>query len=133
MSKINYICKWIFFAISNFTITEKVASRNSSEVVYIGDLSRHWIISKGTQIPKGIGWYKLKPATKPTVIVQSNLFKLQNPKSRHCTSLVFQVNWSSYLVDFTVDVSESAPSLPILTPVMSSIARAYLQLPLGTS
>ena len=48
-----------------------MAFRNSSEVVYIGDLSRHWIISKGTQIPKGIGWYKLKPATKPTVIVQS--------------------------------------------------------------
>ena len=47
-----------------------MASRNSSEVVYIGDLSRHWIISKGTQIPKGIGWYKLKPATKPTVVVQ---------------------------------------------------------------
>ena len=89
MSKINYICKWIFFAISNFTITEKVASRNSSEVVYIGDLSRHWIISKGTQIPKGIGWYKLKPATKPTVVVESNLFKLQNSKSRHYTSLVF--------------------------------------------
>ena len=77
MSKINYICKWIFFAISNFTIIEEMAFRNSSEVVYIGDLSRHWIISKGTQIPKGIGWYKLKPATKPTVVVQSNLFKLQ--------------------------------------------------------
>ena len=61
----------LFFAISNFTITEEMAFRNSSEVVYIGDLSRHWIISKGTQIPKGIGWYKLKPATKPTVIVQS--------------------------------------------------------------
>jgi hypothetical protein len=74
ISKINYICKWIFLSISNFTIIEKMASRNSSEVVYIGDLSRHWIISKGTQIPKGIGWYKLKPATKPTVVVQSNLF-----------------------------------------------------------
>ena len=64
-----------------------MASRNSSEVVYIGDLSRHWIISKGTQIPKGIGWYKLKPATKPTVVVQSNLFKLQKkipaPPSPH--------------------------------------------------
>ena len=55
-----------------------MASCNSSEVVYIGDLSRHWIISKGTQIPKGIGWYKLKPATKPTVVVQSNLFKMKN-------------------------------------------------------
>ena len=60
-----------------------MAPRNSSEVVYIGDLSRHWIISKGTQIPKGIGWYKLKPATKPTVIVQSNLFKLQNNLQLH--------------------------------------------------
>ena len=89
MSKINYICKWIFFAISNFTIIEEMGFRNSSEVVYIGDLSRHWIISKGTQIPKGIGWYKLKPATKPTVVVQSNLFKLQkcnlqlHPRSRY--------------------------------------------------
>ena len=77
MSKMNYILKWTFLAILNFTIIEEMASRNSSEVVYIGDLSRHWIISKGTQIPKGIGWYKLKPATKPTVVVQSNFFKLQ--------------------------------------------------------
>ena len=74
----NYILKWTFLAILNFTIIEEMASRNSSEVVYIGDLSRHWIISKGTQIPKGIGWYKLKPATKPTVVVQSNLFKMKN-------------------------------------------------------
>ena len=101
---------------------EEIASRNSSEVVYIGDLSRHWIISKGTQIPKGIGWYKLKPATKPTVVVQfstvmnspglamrmflsqrqyhpmvvqSNLFKLQNnlhlhPRSPHPFILALQ-------------------------------------------
>ena len=60
-----------------------MASRNSSEVVYIGDLSRHWIISKGTQIPKGIGWYKLKPATKLTVVVLSKLFKLQNNLQLH--------------------------------------------------
>ena len=85
MSKIKKnICRWIFLAISNFTMIEEIASRNSSEVVYIGDLSRHWIISKGTQIPKGIGWYKLKPATKPTVVVvQSNLFKLQNNLQLH--------------------------------------------------
>ena len=68
MSK-NHVWKWKFFAISNFTNIEEIAFRNSSEVVYIGDLSRHWIISKGTQIPKGIGWYKLKPATKSTVVV----------------------------------------------------------------
>ena len=80
MSKINHICKWTVFAISNFTIIEKMASRNSSEVVYIGDLSRHWIISKGTQIPKGIGWYKLKPATKPTMVVQSKFIQIAKKK-----------------------------------------------------
>ena len=78
------------------------------------------------ECPKSIRNYKKDNAWNIRGLVNESFVQVnQRTSILYCRlldfRLVFQVNWSSCLVDFTVDVSESAPSLPMLTLGMSSI------------